>query len=234
MARPILWSIRPWMLFMNKVESAILKTLIYSNLFDCPMKAEDLHKFLISGAAVSLPELNNNLKFLEETGQIEFDNGFYCLPSRCQLVQERRKREAVSAQKIKRLNFWVKVFSLLPWVKMVGITGALSYYDSGPFDDIDLMIVTSKSRMWLSRLIVFLFLKLLGRKRGESQSKTGNKICVNVWGDEDNLSVPLPERDLVVAHDVAHLIPLVNKNGTYQKFIQDNLWTKIFLPNWNC
>lgn len=218
---------------MNKIEAAILKTLIYSDLFDCPMKLEDLRKFLVSDVVVSLSELEEKLKFLKENAQIELENGFYCLPSRRQLAEEGRKREAVSTLKIKRLNKWARIISLFPWVKMVGITGALSYYNSDPGGDIDLMIVTSKGRMWLTRFFVFLFLKLSGRKRGESQSTTGNKICVNVWCDVDNLIVPQAERDLVVAQDVAHLIPVINKEGTYEKFVRANLWVKSFLANWN-
>lgn len=217
---------------MNSISRAILKTLVYGDLFSCGLTLEGFHKFLISDVAVSLVDLTFDLDLLREKGQIDFEDGFYFLPSGRQSLSNQKEKRRVSEEKIKGITKWVRTLSFFPWIKMVGITGALSYYNSRVGDDVDLMIVTSKGRMWLTRFLVFTFLKMVGRKRGEITSSIGNKICVNVFCDEDNFSVPEIERDLVVAYDLAHLIPVVDKGGTYAKLIQSNLWIKIFLANW--
>ena len=42
---------------------------------------------------------------------------------------------------------------------MIAITGSVANYDAEENDDIDLLIVTEKNRLWITRGFVFLILK---------------------------------------------------------------------------
>src|SRR3989338_8608730 len=168
----------------NQIEQAILKTLSYSDLFNYPLKFNDLYKFLISETPVSSLELNINLKLLVDTFRVETKEGFYFLFGRGSLVEPRQKLEEISQKKINHSRWLLKIISFLPWVRLVGITGSLSYYMSPYKDDIDLMVITSRDRMWLTRFLVFIFLKILGRKRDDKRPSSGGAFCVNLWCDE--------------------------------------------------
>ncbi len=218
---------------MNNATGHILNTLIYGDIFKFPLKISELQKFLISPFPVSREDLEGSLKGLCAQNLVENKNGFCFLPGRENFIRERLNREAISKAKLNGAKRIIKFISFLPFVKMVGLTGDLSYGNGGPGSDVDLMIVTSTDRMWLTRMIIFSLLEILGLKMNDKKRVDGTRICVNVWCDENNLRITENEHDLVLASDVVHLIPLVNKESTYEKFISSNLWLKNYFPNWN-
>ncbi len=115
---------------------------------------------------------------------------------------------------------------------MVAVTGALAMENSNKEDDIDLMIVASKNRLWLARLLTILLIELVADRRRPQDSQVKDKICLNMFLDEAHLALPKKERDLFSAHEVYQMKVLWEKEGIYQKFLKENLWARKFLPNW--
>jgi hypothetical protein len=142
------------------------------------------------------------------------------------LIKLRRRRLEISRQKWLKAKKFVRILSLIPWIKLVCVTGALAMNNAEPADDIDLMIVTSANRLWLTRLLVLIF-GFPWLRRGR---KINDRLCFNLWLDETAL--PLKERNLYTAHELCQAKPIFDRDNTYQKFIQANLWYKRFLPNW--
>jgi hypothetical protein len=66
------------------------------------------------------------------------------------------------------------------------------------------------------------------RKPNDYRQK--DKLCLNMWFDESDL-VWISPRNFYTAHEIAQLIPLVNKDKTYEKFIWKNRWIKNYWPN---
>jgi len=128
------------------------------------------------------------------------------------------------ARKVAR---WLR---LIPTIKMVAVTGALAMENSDKEDDVDLLIVTAKNRLWFSRGLVVTFLRFFGLYRRPRKIK--NMICPNMLLDEEHLVVHKKEQDLFSAHEVCQLKVLWEKDGIYQKFVKENQWAKRFLPNW--
>lgn len=217
---------------MNSAEEPILNTIIYSDLFKFPLRIPELHRFLISPSPISKEHLEESLGKLCSQGLVEEKNGFCFLPGR-NFIQERLSREEITKGKIRSVKNIVKLISYFPSVKMVGLTGDLSYGNGRRDSDVDLMIVTSIGRMWLTRLLTFFLLRILGRKMNGEKNSSVTKICVNVWCDENNLFIPENEQDVVLASDIVHLVPLINKENTYEKFISGNIWLKKYFSNWN-
>jgi len=108
----------------------------------------------------------------------------------------------------------------------------LAMENSNENDDIDLLIITSKSRLWLTRFLTVILLELVANRRHPADKEVKDKICLNMFLDEGHLEVPKKEQDLFSAHEVCQLKVLWDKNGIYQKFLKANLWSKKFLPNW--
>jgi hypothetical protein len=98
-------------------------------------------------------------------------------------------------------------------------------------DDIDLLIVTAKKRLWLTRVLAIFLTELLGCRRRPKDKQVADKICLNMFLDEDYLAVPKNEQDLFSAHEVVQFKLLWERDNCYQKFLKANLWVKNYLAN---
>jgi len=222
---------------MKQLQKAIISTLVYGDIFDYPLNSEELYKFLISNKPLNFSEFKKALTLIyANKKRINSNNGYYFLSGRDETVKLRKKREGWSKKKIKiaeNAAWWLK---LIPWVKMVGVTGSLALLNSDNDDDIDILIVSARNRLWLTRLLTTTFVELTGMRRHpleykECKEKIRNKICLNMFLDEDHLVVPKKEQDLFTAHEACQMRMLWDKDDTYQKFLYKNSWVKEFLPN---
>ncbi len=149
----------------------------------------------------------------------------------------RLKRQLISKPKLDLARKAAKMIGIIPWIKLICVTGSLAMENSDPDDDIDLMIVTSPNRLWLARpLVVFLISLFFKRRRPiNNQQLTinnhSNEICLNLWLDENALAMPKPRQTSAIAHELAQMKPLINKNHTYEKMLFLNKWGNKFLAN---
>jgi hypothetical protein len=49
--------------------------------------------------------------------------------------------------------------------------------------------------------------------------------------DEDHIRFMEADRNLYTAHEIVQLLPVFNKERTYEKFIEENAWVKNYIPN---
>lgn len=191
------------------------KTLTYADIFDYPLTREEVYRWLIKGDSFT---------------RVKESPYWNYLPGRAKLVALRQRREQSSKIKFAKLKKIIFVFKLIPWIKLVCVTGALAMNNADKNDDMDLMIVTAKNRLWLTRLIISLLLLPHLRGGRMDSSKVADRICINLWLDESALAIK--QQDLYIAHEVCQAQPIFERDNTYQKFINSNLWFKQFLPNW--
>jgi len=203
----------------------ILETLHYADIFDYPLTADEIKKFLVGTADATFEE--TLMQISADLVLIHVDN-FYCLPGREEIVGLRRRREEWSKPKSRKAQRIASLLKFIPWIKLIGVTGALAMGNSDEEDDIDLMIITSSGRLWLTRGLVATFLLLTGQYRRASKIK--NRICPNLMLSEKALE--FPDRDLFTAHEIVQMKPIFERGNTYQKFLWANKWIKDFLPNW--
>lgn len=213
------------------MEKAILKTLIYSDLFDYPLKAYEIHKWLI-GEKVALVDLDKTLRMLIAKKKIKAKHGLYFLKGRDVIFSRRIKNLAHSRKLLKKASFVSGLLKIIPWIRLLGVSGGLALDNASKSDDIDLFIITSRSRLWLTRLLVGLTLEALGlrRKYSDKRQDSSGKFCVNMLITEDRLVQS--DQDIFIAHEILQLKVLFARGGTYQKFLDDNAWVFEYLPNW--
>jgi hypothetical protein len=197
--------------------SAVRRTLAYADVFDYPLTADEIKRYLI--APVNESRLPSKPQY-------------FFLPGRQKIVDLRHRRERASLLKNKYAAQVTQHLKIIPSIKLIGITGALAMNNTNREDDIDLLIITSQNRLWLTRFFTVLLTELLGVRRRPSVKQVRNKICLNLFLDENNLAIPVRERNLFLAHEVCQMKPIWDKDNTYQRFIIANLWTKKYLPNW--
>jgi len=217
---------------LEELKENILKTLAYADIFDFPLTLFEIHQYLIGARDFSPDEIKRDLKDLVVANLLGNEGDLFFLPRREGLTKIKKLREEVSRSNLKNVWWALRIIGLLPWVKMVALTGAAAVNNNPEEGDIDLMVVTSQGRLWLTRFLVFLFLEIVGLKRKDGSRNPAGKFCINVWCDEGRLKVLPEDQDLVVAHEVAQAKPLINKEGVYEKFVSENLWLKNYLPNW--
>jgi len=214
---------------MKPLAKAVLCTLAYADIFDYPLKDEEIWRFLISTKKESPASVKRVLLELPQVSQKE---NYYFLKAKKDLAALRRKRARLSKKKLKiasKIAGWLK---LVPFIKLVALTGALAMENSQKDDDIDFLIVTSKNRLWLTRLLIVLLIELVDSRRRPGDKKFKDKVCLNMFLTENHLALPKKERDLFSAHEVCQMRILWEKDDTYQKFLKANQWVKRYLPNW--
>lgn len=197
-------------------------SVFYHNIFDFPLTFADLIRW------------NSSENFSPGSCKIPIvcQNGYYFLEGRGGLVYKRALRSRISAKKLEIAEKVSKVLSAIPCIKMVAVTGSLAMGNAGDESDIDLMIITKKGTLWTTRLLVyfllFVFRFSLRRPMDKSQK---DKLCLNLWMDETDLEWARNDRNLYTAHEMAQILPLVNKNKAYEKLLYKNRWILKFWPN---
>jgi len=214
---------------MGSSKESILKTLLYSDIFDYPLSKEEIWKFLISK---NKEDKQSILKYLNLKNNVfDHKSNFYFIKGREEMVKKRQEKEKYSLEKIKFAKKIIQKISLIPTVYFIGISGALAMKNSNKDDDIDLFVITAKNSVWTTRFIIVIILNLLKVYRKRSNKNVSNKICLNMLIDDSALAFPKNRNDLYTAHEIAQIIPVFNKNKTYEKFLNSNIWINNFLPN---
>jgi hypothetical protein len=201
------------------LERAIVQAVAYADVFDYPLTADEIHRYLIGVQANrgtiratlrSSPLLANSLS---RVGKL------FTLSGREATVETRKARATRAAGYWRRAVRYGQLIGNVPFVRMVAVTGALAM-DNMADDDIDFLIVTEPGRLWLCRALVVGLVKAAALRKIE--------LCPNYFLSDNALV--LPERNLFTAHEVVQMVPL-SGSATYQRLRDLNRWTFAYLPN---
>lgn len=145
---------------------------------------------------------------------------------------EQNKLEAIQKQKLLIARKAANLLSHIPTILFVGVTGSLAMENAKETSDIDFMIITTANTLWTTRVIALILLLVSGTKiRRASMKDEEDRICLNVWLDEKALDLPSMPRNAYTAHEVAQVVPLINKKNTYEKWLIINKWVSDYWPN---
>jgi len=216
-------------LVKNPIRSLSTKTLTsseklsikYHDIFDYPMTMGELVKWKAGSVIVA-----------DDADAIETDNqnGLYFIKGRSGLLLKRSVRERASIKKMKIAKKAAGLLNRIPTIKMVGVSGALAMRNATEESDIDLLIMCAKGSLWTTRAISWILLKLSGKRiRKPKERDEKDKLCLNMWLDESDLI--WRKRNIFTAHEIAQVIPIVDRGGYYQAFISKNKWAKAYWPN---
>jgi len=212
---------------MDSFQKSIFQTLVYADIFSYPLTFDQLKKFLITSKKIDF-----GIDDISKAKGVLKREKYFFLKGRSGIVKGRVKRERYAREKTKIAQKTARILKLIPFIKMVGITGNLAMKNTDQRDDIDFLIITSKDRLWLSRFLVVFLLEFLGKRRHPRDKEVKNKICLNMFLDEDHLKIPQKEQNLFSAHEVLQFKPLWQRGNIYDDFLNQNQWVKKFLANW--
>lgn len=214
---------------MGNNEKAIVRTLLYSDIFDYPLSEEEVWKFLISNKDINKTVFDSKIKKINSV--VFRKNGFLHIEKNAAAVSKRINKFEESQIKLNLAHKIIKKLFIIPTVIFVGLSGNLSMMNAGKYDDIDLFVITRKDTVWITRLLLILCLKILGKHRKRNDKKVADKFCLNMIVDEEKLSLSKNLRSLYTSHEIAQLKPVMQRGNTYKKFINSNKWIQSYMPN---
>jgi len=231
------------------LKEAIIKTVAFFDLFKYPLTVLEVYKYLYApgGVGKGIAEVEQSLGELSRENILSQKNGFYFLKGREEIAAERQKRYNRSGRKIKEAKKIIRVFSALPWIKMIALGNVMGPRNFKKESDIDFFIVAEKNRIWITRFFSAGLAALLGLRPREG--RTEDKICLSFFMSEDCLELSAlsdsPEllsgadgsaagsrpADIYFVYWLAGLTPLYDRGDIFRKLHKSNPWLKRCLPN---
>ena len=204
-----------------------VKAIIYADIFEYPLKKDEVWRFAIGKATKR--DFTDFL--ISQPSPIQKIRGYYHLDRRELIIKKRIERNEASQKKLVLAKRVAGILAKISTIQFIGISGGLALLNADKEDDIDFFVITKKNTVWITRLLVVLVLEGLGKRRKRGNRQVSDRFCVNMYLDEGALALPKKWQDLFLAHEVAQVVPVVNKQGVYEKFIQANAWVGEFMPN---
>jgi hypothetical protein len=200
----------------EKLSRAVFHTLAYADVFEYPLTAPEVFRYLTSITASS-EEVARVLADRTSFAQI---GGYFTLRGREGIVVTRQRRAGVAARLWPKAVRYGRIIAQLPFVRMVAVTGSLAMNNTEAGNDVDYMIVTAPNRLWTCRALSLLVARLAELE--------GIRLCPNYLVTTGALR--LDERSLYVAHELAQMIPLSGLE-IYDELRRQNDWADQYLPN---
>lgn len=201
------------------LETAILHTIAYADVFDYPLTAAEVHRYLEVPA--SLPRVQQAISNgLAASGRLGCREGFASLPGREHIVDIRRRRAERARRLWARAQSYGRLLAALPFVRMVALTGSLAMDNADDNSDLDYFVITAPDRLWVCRALVIAVVRWAARR--------GDPVCPNYFLSERALVIH--EHNLFVARELAQMVPLHGED-VYRRLRRINAWSADFLPN---
>lgn len=209
------------------------KTLSYSNIFDYPLTKDEIYQFAITDRPVT-PEafeqwFSKNKSLLMHS-YAHNDDEYWAIAGRGELFPVREARNTISQKKTRTTRLATLSLFLMPWVQLIAITGTTAAGNARAGDDVDLYVVTSPKRTWLTRFLILSYFALIGRRHNPKKQTTRTTFCLNHVVDTNGLEDP--HHDLYIASEISRMRVLWERGRMFAKLLAANDWITVFLPHW--
>ena len=206
----------------NVLDQHVVKTLLYYDIFNYPLKGEEVFRFLGMNS-ITEKDVFASLDSLAVEGLVARHGEYYSMQFDAKLVTRRVRGNRVAkgyhAIAIKRAGF----ISKFPFVRAVMGSGSLSKDYMDESCDLDFFIVTAPGRLWIARSLLVLYKRLF-------LNNSHKFFCVNYFIDEAHLEIE--EQNLFTATELATVLPLYGAEYYQRLHDQNRRWVKAFLPNY--
>ena len=203
------------------VKSSVLRSLIYYDIFNYPLTANELIKFS-SVKLHDIQSINNALDDLTQHLLIFKFGEYYSLKNDPSQIERRKNGNSAATDILPKALKRSKFIYKFPFVRSVNISGSLSknYFDEST--DFDFFIIAEKNRIWLCRLLLTLYKKIF-------LFNSRKYFCINYYIDTSDLLIP--DKNLFSAVEI---ITLKNQTGeaVYKNFMERNTWVHEYFPNY--
>lgn len=207
----------------------ILATLTYYDIFDFPLKADEVLAYLVKlekpldQKEISLENIKKALDQLVLDGRVGREESFYFIDDKNYLVPLRIKRQKISAKKWVKAKKAIRWLRFIPYVEAVFASGSLALSNCDELSDLDVLIVVKHGRIWLARLLITGMLSLIRSRRRYFDKVAPDKICPNHYITDKSLRIPFGS--IYNAQNYVNLKPILVRNPkTVEDFFNQNSW----------
>lgn len=237
---------------MTSPRSNILATLAYYDVFDLPLKVEEVFARLINFRHLAIAttnlgtilystnitwypsqaDINKELDQLVLDGVVSRVGEFYFLFNREYLVPLRLKYEKIAKHKwhkTRRAIWWLR---FVPYVEGVFASGSLAISNTNELSDLDVLVIVKHGKIWMTRLMISSILSILRMRRRGSDRFAPDKICLNHYVSDKSLKIPY--KSIYNAQTYSNLVPIyIRSMAIMREFKKENAWVSDFVFNWN-
>lgn len=217
----------------DSLQKSILFTIAYFSAYKYPLTSFELWRHLIekteSKKEVAYSQVLSSLKQEPLVSKIQIKNGFVTLRKEAHLVEQHLAKHKLSLANICAMRKWSRIFLWLPYVRGVFVTGTLSMKNASSKSDWDILLVISKDRIWVGRLLVSGVLHLFGKRR--HGNKVRRRFCLNHYLTENGLI--LDEHNEFCANFVTFSAPIFGEKQHRKYLALNEHWMRAFNPNYS-
>lgn len=217
----------------DAVETSILKTIAYFDIFDFPLTEWEVYKNLWQPEqSVSFSDVRTALAQMVEKEKIGTREGFFFIKRKNSSIVSRKARYLLAQKKMKKARCAVRLISALPFIRAIFVCNDLSYLNASDRSDIDLAIMAAKNRIWTARFLTAGLMAILGKR--PSAARRADKICLSFYIVEDGLNLKklAYQEDVHFIYWLSQFLPIYGQQTVIDDFFAQNSWLKNFLPNW--
>lgn len=227
---------------LSAFEHSILAALAYHDVFDYPLRVEEIWQWLYvdrAGDAEDVVQLTpadveRSLGSQALSTLIDRAGSYVCLKSRSSIVGTRMERKVANERKWKRAQRVSSILRLVPFVRFIGVVNTLALDNARPESDIDLFIIVKRRRLWLTRALVTGLVHAMGVRR--HADCVADSICLSFYVSDgamnlERLKLPNVEDDTYLHYWIAQVVPLFSRDGCWQSFLSANTWVANRIPH---
>jgi hypothetical protein len=201
-------------------DEAILRALLYFDIFSHPLTAEEIHLYLPCEA--SLENIKDTLSDLCTKGKVFQYGNFYQVQAQADWSVQRLECNQRADTTLPIAQRMARLIGAFPYVRSVCVSGSLSKHCMKADSDVDFFIMTDPGRLWLTRTMLVLFKKIF-------LLNSHKYFCVNYFIDTEHLEIE--EKNQFTATEITTLLPLYGPEA-YKAFVTANGWTRLYFPQY--
>jgi len=200
------------------LERAVLLTVLYADLFDHPLTAQEIGVWLVGERAPDA-EVKTTLAKLEGS-HLSRREDLWVWSGREEIVRTRRYREGVSEPRWQQAERFARVLWSVPFVRMVAVCGSQAMDNGDEDGDIDIFCIVEPGRLWLVQCAAMILRRISAGGK--------SRVCPNYFISSTELEVG--RHDLYLAHEITQAVPL-RGGEMHRRFLAANAWVRELLPN---
>lgn len=194
----------------------LLKTFLYFAVFKYPLTKEEAYKF----CQYKTDNIDEELNSLLEKKLLYKIEEYYLPYNNPAWVKRRKNGTKMANESMPKAKRMANILRRFPFVRSIMISGTLAKGYMDEEADIDFFVITKPGNITISKAFMGAFRRIFS-PRG---------LCVNFLIDSNNLHIE--KQNVYTATELVTLIPLIDSNNLYDKFIESNKdWAIKSLPN---
>ena len=199
---------------MNGDHKAIIKLLLYYDIFDHPLTSEEIiMNCNLDGESAGQSGV---LDEITAKGFIYRLDGYYSIRNDISLIEKRINGSKLANSFLSKAVKMARFISSFPFIRSVSLSGSLSKDYMDEKKDVDYFIIVKPERLWLARTILILFKRVF-------LLNSYKYFCLNYFIDDEHLEIE--HKNIFTATELFTLIP-VTGSKYINRFFEANYWVK--------